>query len=133
MIAFLEDPRTIKLLTEADDSVAGEALAEAQAARQRLESLRDEYIDGKVSAASFADIEAKLLAKIEKAEESAKAAATNPVLANLAGPDARKEWESLDIMTKRTAIDMTLKIAILRQPPMGRRFDPDYIDLQWRI
>ena len=133
MISFLEDPRTIKLLTESDDSQAGEALAEAQAARQRLESLRDQYIEGTVSAASFADIEARLLAKIEKAEESAKAAATNPVLANLAGPDARKAWESLDIMTKRTAIDLTLKIAILRQPPMGRRFDPAYIDLQWRI
>ena len=133
MIAFLEDPRTIKLLSESDDSASGEAMAEAQAARQRLEALRDEYVDEKVSAASFAAIEAKLLAKIAKAEETAKATASNPLLASLAGPDARKTWEDLDLMTKRTAIDMTLKIAILYQPPMGRRFDPDCIDLDWKV
>lgn len=133
MISFLEDPRTIKLLSESDDSVAGEAMAQAQAARQRLEALRDEYVDEKVSAASFAAIEAKLLAKIEKAEEVAKSAASNPLLASLAGPNAREAWKGLDITTKRTAIDMTLKIAILYQPPMGRRFDPNCIDLSWKI
>lgn len=132
MIAFLEDPRTIKMLAESDDSAAGEAMAEAQATRQRLDSLRDEFIDGKVSAASFADIEARMLAKIEKAEESAKAAASNPVLANLAGPDARETWENLDLMTKRTAINMTLNVVINYQPPMGRRFDPDCIDISWK-
>lgn len=132
MISFLEDPRTIKMLTTPDDSLAGEALGEAHALRQRLESIRDQYVEGAVTAASFAEIESRLLSKIAKAEDGVRAAVGNPLLASLAGPNARETWEGLDIVTKRTAVDMTLQIVINPCPPMGRKFDPSYIDLSWK-
>jgi site-specific DNA recombinase len=129
----MEQPEAVKLFAEASNHTVADALKEADTLRKRLAGFLDQAADGKVSPSSLATIEAKLQPQIDAAEAKARAAITSPLVAKLAGPDARATWEMFTVTDRRSVVRSLLDIKILKVTVGStRRFDPLDIAIEWR-
>ena len=110
-----------------------DALAHADTLKTRLAGFIDKAVAGEISNASFAQIEAKLLPQIAAAEAKARSTVTSPLLAELAGSEAREKWEALPVKDRRTVVQSLLDVKILKaRKGNTRRFDPEDIEVTWR-
>ena len=135
MIQLMSDPRLQAALVADDGQESGAALAELAAERQRLQGFYAEAADGKLSSAGLAAVESRILAHIEELERAARRLpVTNPVLAQILAEvsDPATQWDTLPLVVRREAIRAALDIRIYPQPAMGRRWDPQYVSVQWR-
>ena len=108
-----------------------DAVKTAQSLRERLNGFTDKAADGDLSPERLSRIEAKLLPKIEAAEERARQIGVSPVVAQLVGPQAPDVWETLSISQKRAVLRAVVRPRLL--PTVGGRapFNPDRITLSW--
>ena len=110
-----------------------DALAHAGTLKTRLAGFIDKAVAGEITNASFAQIEAKLLPQIAAAEAKARSTVTSPLVAELAGSDAREKWEALPAKDRRTVVQSLLDVKILKaRKGNTRRFDPEDIEVTWR-
>jgi site-specific DNA recombinase len=129
----LSRPDFMKLFAEAGNDAVTKALEEADTLRKRLAGFVDQAADGKISPASLATIEAKLQPQIDTAEAKARAAITSPLVAKLAGPDAREKWEAFTVKDRRTVVASLLNVTINKlKHGTTRRFDPLDVDITWK-
>ena len=133
IIERLERPDAVALFAEQGNDEMADALAHADTLKTRLAGFIDKAVAGEISNASFAQIEAKLLPQIAAAEAKARSTVTSPLVAELAGPDAREKWEALSVKDRRTVVQSLLDVKILKaRKGNTRRFDPEDIEVTWR-
>ena len=132
VIERLSRPDAVALFAQAGNQVVRESVAGAAALRARLAGFIDQAVTGEISNASFAQIEAKLLAQIAAAEKQARASVNDPLVAALAGPDARVRWERLTVKDRRTVVASLVAVTINPSTVGTRRFDPADIEVTWK-
>ncbi|WP_084844887.1 recombinase family protein [Prescottella equi] len=129
VIRRLESKDILENLAEKDVG-AQEAVDEVQALRDRLEGFTQAAVDGDLSPSMLAKIEQQLRPKIDAAERRVRSYFTSPIVAELAGPDARQKWVDLSFEDRRAVIAAvaTIRIAKTRKT---RIFNPDSIEIEW--
>ena len=135
MIQLMADPRLQAGLAVDEDHESGAALAELAAERQRLQGFYAEAAEGKLSSAGLAAVESRILAHIDELERASRKPLADPVLSQLLAEvtdEPENQWDALPLEVRRAAIRAALDIRIYPQPAMGRRWDPQYVTVQWR-
>ncbi|MFF2551861.1 recombinase family protein [Nocardia sp. NPDC058058] len=150
MKKLLTHPKLIAKLREPTEEDASEILrlrSEVQTLEARLEDFYAQATAGKISARALGSIEGPLLAEIEglQAELDAQFSSRRSgaaVLAKYAGAQASELWDTWPLEVRRELIRAGLDIVILHRIPSlasgkgggkGRRFNPDRIDIQWKV
>ncbi|MFJ7258789.1 recombinase family protein [Streptomyces globosus] len=120
---WLASPAFVKAYTEGDRELqerVANAQAEAELLTARLEEFRDKAAEGELSPDGLAAMEARLLPKIRKAEEVAKALRAPEVVADLAGASREeigKAWANLHVAQRRMIVESLLTITL---HPVGK-------------
>ncbi|KUI48420.1 hypothetical protein AU198_20835 [Mycobacterium sp. GA-1199] len=126
-------PDARKLFADAGDDAAVKAVEEADTLRKRLASFLNEAAEGNLSAASLAALEATLQPQIDAAEAKVRATGTSPLVAKLAGPDAREQWKQFSVKDRRAVVASLLDITINKAVHGNtRRFDPRDLDIRFK-
>jgi len=127
----LESPDALKLLASEDDTAA-EAFAEARTLRERLDAFIDQAADGSLSPAALARVEAKLRPQIAAAERRARASISSPLVAEMAGPQAREAWANFTVRQRREVLRAVVEVRIYKAPIRGQRLvNPKFVRLWW--
>jgi site-specific DNA recombinase len=117
----------------ATDERATAAEDQAEALRRRLGTFVDQAVDGSLSAASLAKVEARLLPQIQEAEQLSRELRRPAVLSGYDFSDPAALWAGLDITDKRLITAAALDITILRAEGKGRHaFDEEKIVIRPR-
>jgi site-specific DNA recombinase len=129
----LRRPDAADLFRPRVDSAAART---AEAAERELELELKTYVDlakaRKISAVSFAEIEAGLLPQLEQARARKRALSAPPPLPELEGVDVAAVWESLPVMTQRAVIQMLMRVRLRPAPARGARFTPERVEITWK-
>lgn len=135
VLARLERPDAAEMfrveVDVADD--ATKAVAEARELRARLDGFTDKAAEGELSPERLARIEAKLLPRIEAAENRARQVGIAPTVAGLVGPGAREAWARLSIVQQREVLRVIVRPRLCRSTRMGPGFDPEAVQMVWLI
>lgn len=121
VIARLQREDVMDLLGTKDYSAAMAARAEADEKQMRLDGFVDAAAAGEITPVALARIEARLLPEIRDARQRAEVAPVPQLVRDVAGPDARKRWETLDIGQKRELVDLLVELK-LSKTVRGSRF-----------
>lgn len=114
---------------EADESAElRAALEQAEGLEQRLEAFTVQGIEGQLSAARLARIEAKLAPQIAAARAKARRLAVPDQLRRWDLRDVDALWGSLDVAGRRALIRDAVMVTVL-PGGVGRAFDPDLIEV----
>ncbi|GAA2068806.1 recombinase family protein [Williamsia deligens] len=114
------------------DPVVTEALAEARSLRERLDAFVDQAADGSLSAAALARVEARLLPQIAAAQRRASAGHRHPIVAAVAGPQAREQWSVMPLVDRRALIRAVATVTINPTKAVGPGvFEPDDVSIEW--
>lgn len=114
------------------DPAAVEALTEARSLRERLDDFVDRAAAGELTAASLARVEARLLPQIAAAERRATSGARHPLIAAVAGAEARETWAAMAVIDRRALVRAMLTVTIHPTKPVGPGlFNPDDVTLEW--
>jgi site-specific DNA recombinase len=134
IVERLSRPDAMALFAEHGDDHVAEALAEAETLRIRLAGFVDAAANGDLTPASLATIEAKLQPQIDAAEAKARAVFTDPLVAELIGPDARDKWKAFTVKDRRTVVASLLNVKINKVfHGNTQRFDPLDVEVTWKI
>ncbi|MFD8494278.1 recombinase family protein [Amycolatopsis sp. NPDC059657] len=104
---------------ESSNTKAAVASQQAQVLRAELEGWKADAVAGRVSRASFIDIEAGLLERIAKLDEQSKRATLPPTLAKVIGPQAREAFLALGDVTAQREI-----LRAMMRPRVGKSRRP---------
>lgn len=126
----LESPDVLELLTVGDEAAAG-AFEEERALQARLDNLIDQAADGSISAAVLARLTGKLEPQIAAAKRRAQAAISSPLVAELAGPDARAKWQPMAMTQKRAVVRALVEVRLFRGGKGTRVLNPRRVHLRW--
>lgn len=112
---------------------AAAAEEEAEALRRRLSTFIDQAVDGSLSAAALARVEARLLPQIQQAERTSRELRRPAVLGGYDFSDPVALWKTLDIIDKRLITAAALDITILRAGAKGNHgFDSSRVAVRPR-
>jgi hypothetical protein len=131
ILARLNKPDILDLLTDNDNDAVRDAIAEATDKRARLQTFIDAAADGSITAAALGRIETKLMTDIDAAETRARRASTSHVLDQAVGID-RAHWNTLPITTRREIITAMCDVIIQPAGRGHRTFDPTLIQIRPR-
>lgn len=115
------------------DDVAQQAAEEQRALEHRLKLLRDEYVNGKVTLASFTAIEPQLTAKIEDAKQRARPKNVPRSVLSLTSAHARATFESLPTSAQREVVRYCLSITLMPTGKGTRKFKSESVHVEWNI
>jgi hypothetical protein len=132
VLARLERPDLADVLTDAHDAETAAALGEAREKRARLDGFYDTAAAGELTPAALARIEARLLPEIEAAERRARAVVTSPLIAAVAGSEARDRWAKLTLPQRREIISTLMVVRILPTVRGTKTFRPQSVAVEWR-
>lgn len=131
VIHRLSSPDLERLFVASDtalDRDLAEALERARLLRDRLNGFYEAAADGDLTPAALARIESKLLPQIEAAKADTKRHYRSPLIAELAGLDAREKWEALSLERQREAITSLVQVRLLRTGK-SHRFKPESVEI----
>jgi site-specific DNA recombinase len=128
----LERPDLADLIAGEHDEETEAALAQAREKRARLEAFYDAAAAGELTPAALSRIEARLLPEIEALERRAQAQFTSPLVAAIAGPNARERWATLTLTQRREVISTLMTVRIMPTVRGSRDFRPEAIEVVWR-
>lgn len=116
VVALLSDPDELAKLAEpAEPAPAAEEVDDAAVLRQRLADAVDAYDAGKLSIDMLSRLEARLLPRIEAAEQRDKARFVSPIVAQVAtAPDPAAAWGALLLEEKREFLRATMRITVVK-------------------
>jgi site-specific DNA recombinase len=114
---------------------AAKAHAEAVELREHLATAVEQFSARQLTAATLAEVEAKLRPQIEDAERRARAASVSPAVVDLAGEGADARWDALTVEQRRELVRVLLHVTVLptTRPRGSNGFDPDAVRLEWRV
>ncbi len=87
---------------------------------------------GELTPQALSRIETRLLPEIESAEKRALPQFISPLVAEVAGADAREWWAHLSIVQKREIISTPTEIRLMKSKPGRWEFDPSSVEITWR-
>lgn len=112
------------------------ALAAARARVRTLEAELAEWralaVARRVSPASFAEIEAGLLPRLDAAVQEVRSLELPDMPAELEGVDVAARWDDLSPILKRVVVRILMDIAIQPSQVKGGRFRPERVEISWR-
>lgn len=114
VVALLSDPAALAKLAETlpEPDSGGD---DADDLRDRLRAAADAYEAGKLSIEMLAAVEARLLPRIEAAEQRNRGRYPSPIVAKVAtAPDPRAVWKSLPLEDKREFLRATMRVVVNR-------------------
>lgn len=129
IVRRLESQDLLNDLAEKNDG-AREAVIEVQALRDRLDGFTQAAIDGDLTPAMLANVEKQLRPKIVAAERRVRSHLMSPLVAELAGPDARMKWQLLSFDDRRAVIAHIATVRIMKTRK-SRSFNPASIEITW--
>ncbi len=132
VLARLERPDLADAFTDTADAETAAALAEAREKRARLDGFYDAAAAGELTPAALARIEARLLPEIEAADGRARAAVTSPLVAEVAGSQARDRWVKLTLPQRREIVSTLMTVRIMPTIRGSQVFRPESIEIEWR-
>lgn len=113
----------------------GSGLAAAEARVRVIEGELAEWralaVARKVSAASFAEVEAGLLPQLDAARQEARTLAAPALPAELEGVDVAASWDDLSPILKRTVARWLMDITIMPTGG-GGKFRPERVEISWK-
>ena len=116
LLAYLADERNFLRLTAADDAAIAGATADLERAHTELAELA--ALAPTMSPAVAASMDKALQERIARATKAIASATVPPVLRDLVGPEARRQWAGKTMTAKRTVLRATMDVTLL---PAGRR------------
>jgi hypothetical protein len=127
-VAARRDDRKSTSRTKAGDSVAD--------LEQRLDDLAEMFGAGEISKSEWATARARLVRRLDEAKtrEAAAIRKTN-VTDQLARPDVlRREWPEMTFDRQRIVLNAIIeRITIAPTTKAGNKFNPDRVDVKWRV
>lgn len=132
IIDRLSSPDMRKLLTDHPDPQTEAAVELARELRARLAEFETEATAGRINAASFGRIEAKLTDQIRAAERAALPRGLPAVITETMGPDVAGGWRALSVPQRREIIRALAVPVVLPTGKGTRVFDPASIRVVWR-
>lgn len=130
----LQTREVAEALTEHIEKPDTGALREKlQALRIRLDQLAVEFADGTLTASQLRAATRRLREQIERTEEQLATVTDDDVLGPIvSSDDIEARWNSLDVDTKRTAIDTLMAITFLPAVRGSHNFDPNSVRIEWK-
>lgn len=112
----------------------GALTLELEALQRKLDKTTKLYDDDSISPEQFADLSRSTRNKMRLIEQQlADVTRVSPASALVsAGADAWKVWQDMSPAQRAQAVDEVAVVTVLPCPKGLRRFDPQYIDVQWR-
>lgn len=107
-----------------DDPTVLQAQAELDALHARLTSFIDQAVDGSLSAAALARVEARLRPQIDDAERRLRALRRPAALSRFDLSDPAALWEALDVGERRQLLAAAVTVTVLPTGKGHRTFDP---------
>lgn len=135
VIARLKRPDILALLSErADDPAAKAAAADAVKLQARIREYENyaATADEPPPPDEFARIIAGWRERLAKAEERAQPPDIPNTAWQVAGPEAERRWNALEIKAKRAIVAALFDVVILPAGQGHWRFDPNLIEVRWR-
>lgn len=105
----------------------------------RLDELADLFAQGAIDGSQLRRGSDSLRENLRAVDAELAAARSSSALANLvlAGKDLREAWAELSVDVQGKIVDALMVVTILPAPrgrqPGGGYFDPQYIDIEWRV
>jgi hypothetical protein len=133
VLGRLARPDAAELLSPDTSAERVDAIREIDGLRARLDTVADDYADGKIDARQLERITARLRPQIDGAQARARLVDDSALLDGLvANEQAAVVWESLSITRRRAVVDLLVSVVINRTTPGARMFDPTAVRIEWR-
>lgn len=133
LLKYLERPEFAESLAPVPlTSAAQTAQHDLAVLEARLKEATELAATGALSMVRLAELEERLLPEIDQARIRARSHLVEvpPVLQLVAGPDARRVWEELDLVQQREVLRATLTVKLNRAASSGtRRITPDRYEI----
>lgn len=123
VINLMSDKRVAQGLSQPDEVDMQGVLNQIAVLNQRLEECAADVATGAVKPAFGAKVADKITEQIEALEAGLHASIRSPLLAKMAGPDARKIWDAYSVIQRREMLRDFFVVTIM-PITKGRRFDP---------
>lgn len=132
IIERLSRPDAAKLGNTPSDPAVDAARRRAAELAAQLDTAVDEFTAGKLTAATLAKVEAKLLPMIAEAQQVARRALV-PLEIDVPADNVEEWWDDLTPEVQREVVGALLaSVTILPTGRGTRTFDPDAVRLEWR-
>jgi DNA invertase Pin-like site-specific DNA recombinase len=133
IVARLERPDAAELLAGDARPDAHSTRAEAQAVRERLESIAIDFADGTLTSSQLRAATERLRARLRDLESELADAGRVDVLGGLvSADDVVAAWEGLSIGHRRAVIDTLCTIRLLPVGRGTRTFRPETVSIEWK-
>jgi site-specific DNA recombinase len=132
LVARLSRPDVLAVLAEPDDEPRRQAAAEVARLRAQLAEGIQMVDAGRLSLASFSELEARWLPQIAEAEKRARPSWLPDVVGDMAGPDAASRWAAASVGDRRTVLDALVEVTILPTTRRFSPFDPSAVTVAWK-
>jgi site-specific DNA recombinase len=124
MIARLQRPDALDVLSTGDPGTVKAARDEIAAVTARLAIAADQFADDVITADQLRRITDKLRPRLAAAQAARDAALPAAVPVGVAGPEAAARWAALPLAGKRALIDLLVTVTLLPPGRGARTFDP---------
>lgn len=110
----------------------GQLQSEATALRLRLATLAEDYADGHLSRVQLVAGTKRIEARLSSVEaELSRAGGRSPLTPLLGARDVAAAWAQMPLSSRRAIIRAFVEVRIARAT-LGRRFDPERVEITWR-
>lgn len=131
VVGRLSQPDAAALLVDRQSPDGVALAAEADAAREALTVLAEQYGAGLLPLAAFQAGTAQAQARLDDVESRMSQAAASDALVGLIGSvDVAGEWDALPLARKREVVRTLLSVTVNRTQK-GSRFNPEDVALEW--
>jgi DNA invertase Pin-like site-specific DNA recombinase len=98
------------------------------------EAARAYFVERAISKAEYQVVRADLEKRIDLARRRLESASSTTGLSRLAGLDIRSDWDVRPVVWRHDVARLLIdRIIVNPAPRRGTRFDPDRIDVEWRV
>jgi hypothetical protein len=128
VVAARRNASKSKARTKAGDSVAD--------IEQRLDDLAEMFAAGEISKSEWATARARLIVRLDEAKKrEAEAIRKINMTDQLARPNVlRQEWPQMTLDRQRLVLNAIIeRITIAATTKAGNKFNPDRVDVKWRV
>jgi DNA invertase Pin-like site-specific DNA recombinase len=117
VIGLLSSPEAVRSLTRGAEEAGGEAEAEIDALRQRLEGIEESYAEGLISKDRYKEMARKIKAKMEAQEGEVLRGVVGTVLDgfDIGSDKVEREWDSRDLMSQRRIIEALFDVEFIQR------------------
>lgn len=136
VLTALDGPALAQLIAARDDGGKAAAIQAVAAAEARLAELTDLFADGEITRGEWLRARERVEDRLEGSRKTLAHRDAPDILSNLldAPGGLRDAWDGLTLDRRRAVIKTVLEgVTLDRASGVRNRFNPDRIDLRWRV